>query len=116
MAKKTDSEAVVATPRKPRVEEKFCPVTVGESYIFRTVTFYQIGKVVDVRGNYVILNDTVWVADMGRFDEALKDGTLREAVAVPTNKHDSEGWCAVNLDSVVDIFKWRHGKRVSTES
>jgi hypothetical protein len=95
---------VPQAPRTPRPEEKFCPVKIGEQYIFRTVTFYQVGLVVDIIGNYVILANTIWVADMGRFDESLKDGTLKESVNVPT----PGGWAAVNLNAVVDIYQWPH--------
>lgn len=73
---------------------------VGGKYYFRTVTFHQVGEVKKIVGRFVYLKNASWVADSGRFMNAIKDGTLNEVEPV--------GDCFVNLDTVVDFFPWVH--------
>ena len=72
----------------------------NEAYFFRTVTFYLVGRVVQQENNFVELADASWVADTGRFMNAIKNGTLLEVEPV--------GTAYINLDSVVDFFPWVH--------
>ena len=72
----------------------------NEAYFFRTVTFYLVGRVVQQENNFVELADASWVADTGRFMNAIKNGTLCEVEPV--------GTAFINLDSVVDFFPWVH--------
>ena len=73
---------------------------IGKSYFFRTVTYHTVGKVESVTGNFVKLSGASWVADSGRFMQALKDGTLNEVEPV--------GEEYLNLNTVVDFFPWIH--------
>ena len=73
---------------------------VGGKFFFRTVTYHTVGEVVKIVGRFVQLKDASWVADSGRFMNAIKDGTLDEVEPV--------GKAFVNLDTVVDIFPWTH--------
>ena len=73
---------------------------VGGKFFFRTVTYHTVGEVVKIIGRFVQLKDASWVADSGRFMNAIKDGTLDEVEPV--------GEAFVNLDTVVDIFPWTH--------
>ena len=74
---------------------------VGNSWFFRTVTYHIVGRVVrKLPGSYVVLEDASWVADSGRFMDAIKNGTLSEVEPVGQ-------WC-VNLDTVTDFGPWRH--------
>lgn len=74
---------------------------VGEKFYFRTVTYHLVGKVKKIVGRFAFLKDASWVADSGRFMQAIKDGTLNEVEPV--------GDAFVNLDSVTDFFpiKWK---------
>ena len=74
--------------------------TKGKSYFFRTVTYHLIGKVKTVKDNWVHLTSASWVADSGRFMQAIKNGTLNEVEPV--------GDAYINLDSVTDAFPWLH--------
>jgi hypothetical protein len=74
--------------------------TKGKSYFFRTVTYHLIGKVAKIEGNFVHLKDASWVADSGRFMQAIKEGNLMEVEPV--------GDAFLNLDSVTDAFPWAH--------
>ena len=73
---------------------------VGGKYYFRTVTFHQVGEIKKIVGRFVFLKNASWVADSGRFMNAIKDGTLSEVEPV--------GDAFINLDTVVDFFPWKH--------
>lgn len=73
---------------------------VGQKLFIRTVTYHITGKVVKRMGAFIQLEDAAWIADSGRFSQAIKDGELSEVEPVGT------AW--VNLSSVVDFFPWKH--------
>jgi len=73
---------------------------VGQRLYIRTVTYHCTGKVTKRMGAFIQLEDSAWIADSGRFSNAIKDGTLDEVEPVGTM------W--VNLSSVVDFFPWKH--------
>ena len=73
---------------------------VGEKWYFRTVTYHSVGKVKKIVGRFAYLTEASWVADSGRFMNAIKDGTLSEVEPV--------GIAFINLDTVVDFFPWKH--------
>ena len=82
------------------VKQSKSVVEVGKAYFFRTVTYHTIGKVVSVNGNFVKLSGASWIADSGRFMDAIKKGELNEVEPV--------GESNINLDTVVDFFPWLH--------
>lgn len=51
---------------------------VGRNYLIRTVTMIQLGRLKAVTEKELLLEDACWVADTGRFNEALEKGTLSE--------------------------------------
>ena len=73
---------------------------VGKSFYFRTVTYHLVGNVKKVMGNFLELKEASWVADSGRFMNAIRDGELSEVEPV--------GTAFVNLQSVTDFFNWKH--------
>lgn len=73
---------------------------IGGKYFFRTVTYHTVGEVKKIVGRFAYLKDASWIADSGRFMEAIKDGTLNEVEPV--------GEAFINLDTVVDFFPWLH--------
>lgn len=76
------------------------PFKVGKSYFFRTVTYHLIGRVKSIVGSFVELEDASWIADSGRFMNAIKEGKLDEVEPV--------GNMFVNAFSVTDVFPWTH--------
>src|SRR3990167_4447110 len=76
-------------------------IEVGKAYFFRTVTMHITGRVVAVTDFDVKLEDAAWIADSGRFYQALTDGTLNEVEPYP------HGTC-IALGSVVDYSVWNH--------
>ena len=74
---------------------------IGKSFFFRTVTYHLVGKVEKlIFGSFLRLSDASWVADSGRFMQAIKNGELSEVEPV--------GTAFVNLDNVTDFFPWKH--------
>ena len=73
---------------------------VGKKFFFRTVTYHIVGKVVKVFGYQLQLEDASWIADSGRFMNAIKDGELNEVEPV--------GDWFVNLQSCTDYGIWKH--------
>ncbi len=73
---------------------------IGKCFLFRTVTYHQVGRVVKRIGDLIQLEDASWVADSGRFMQAIQDGTLSEVEPV--------GTFFINIKAVVDICPWTH--------
>ena len=73
---------------------------IGHNFFFRTVTYHLIGKVVKRIGHFFQLETASWVADSGRFMQAIKNGELKEVEPV--------GTAFINLETVTDIFPWKH--------
>ena len=93
------------SPERPPNRERFKK---GTRYLFRTVTHYQIGKVVDSDDQFVWLEDAVWLADSGRFSECLKTGSVSEFEPIP-----DECKPMVNIQALSDAFVWPHETPVS---
>jgi hypothetical protein len=58
------------------------------------------GRVKKVIGKILELENAAWIADSGRFMQAIKDGVLNEVEPV--------GRAYINMDTVVDFFPWLH--------
>lgn len=77
------------------------PFVVGESYFIRTVTMYYVGRLKQLSGQWLILEEASWICDTGRFHDFLKDGKCNEyesfidGVSIPSG-------------SIIDVTKWEH--------
>ena len=74
--------------------------TVDDKVFLRTVTYHLIGQIVARDGDWLELSTASWVADSGRFGEAITTGQLSEIEYV--------GTAYVNLATVTDAFPWAH--------
>lgn len=77
------------------------PFKVGGCYFIRTVTYFATGRVKAIVGNFLVLDDAAWIADTGRFREAIMKGILNEVEPVDVDMF-------VNINSITDAFDWRH--------
>lgn len=77
------------------------PWRVGTAYLIRTVTMTLTGKLKSVHRNELVLTDAAWIADTGRFADALSKGTLSEVEPMP-------GDVIVGRGSVIDATIWQH--------
>lgn len=73
---------------------------IGKKLFIRTVTYHLTGEVDKMVGRMFHLKKAAWIADSGRFMDAIKTGKLNEVEPV--------GECWVNIDTIVDIFPWKH--------
>jgi hypothetical protein len=77
------------------------PYEIGKAYYFRTVTHHQIGRVKKIVGKTIILEDAAWIADSGRWQQAIEKGELSEVEPVTVEVY-------VNSESLIDVYEWRH--------
>ena len=61
-----------------KTTEKLHPYEIGKNYFIRTVTHHYTGKLVDVFPHELVLSRACWIADDGRFADALKTGNFNE--------------------------------------
>lgn len=97
---KADYESLKKTKIKV-VDGKQIPFVIGGKYFFRTVTYFATGEVVAIHGDFLELGDAAWVADTGRFREAIMQGVLDEVEPVEVPMY-------VNINTITDAFVWSH--------
>jgi hypothetical protein len=73
---------------------------IGKAFLIRTVTNYWTGRVVGRVGGLLQLDDAAWIADTGRFADALKTGELSEVEPTP------DGFALVSIGAIIDIVTW----------
>jgi hypothetical protein len=77
-------EAVMKTstkknaPAAPKVLIKGWDQVVGKKVLIRTVTYHYTGKVESVGDGVMRLSGAAWIADSGRFHQALKESKFEE--------------------------------------
>ena len=76
---------------------------IGKLYLIRTVTFFYVGRLVALDEHELVLEDAAWVADTGRFAEALATGKLTEVEPYP------DGPVLIGRGALVDAAEW-HGE------
>jgi hypothetical protein len=59
------------------------PYKIGANYFIRTVTHHYTGKLSQVFPTELVLTDAAWIADDGRFADALKSGEFAEVEPYP---------------------------------
>lgn len=70
----------------------------GTLVMVRTVTMIQTGRVVACDGTWLRLEDACWIADTGRFADAVRTGMARGGEIEPFSSD-----ILVNLGAAVDI-------------
>jgi hypothetical protein len=74
---------------------------IGKKVFIRTVTMAQVGEIKDVEGSFVCLGTASWVADTGRFHDALLKGDFSEV-----EPFVGDVW--VNTEAIIDMAEWKH--------
>ena len=72
----------------------------GKNVFIRTVTNYHTGRLVSC-AQFLHLEEAAWIADTGRFADALGTGDLAEVEPYPAD-------CWIAAGSVIDISEWQH--------
>jgi len=76
------------------------PYKHGEQYLIRTVTHYYTGRLVEVHEKELVLEDAAWIADTGRYMDALETGKLNEVEPIKNSK------CIIGRGAVIDCVVW----------
>lgn len=77
------------------------PYKIGENYLIRTVTMIQVGRLEWVGDKELVLSSASWVADTGRFHDALKTGKLNEVEPFVDD-------VIIGRGSIIDASVWTH--------
>jgi len=76
------------------------PFELGKSYLIRTVTMVDVGRVTKVTRHFIVMDNASWIADTGRFGECLKGpDEFKEIEPFPYQIY-------INLDSIIDATPW----------
>ena len=75
------------------------PWEIGSVYLIRTVTMIDTGRLVAVTDQELVLEDAAWIADTGRFSDALKKSEFGEVEPCPN------GRVIVGRGSVIDAVQ-----------
>lgn len=74
---------------------------VGEQYFIRGVTHYYTGKLIAVTETDLVLERAAWIADTGRFADAMRTGVFNEVE--PFFKD-----AIISRAAIVDFTLWPH--------
>lgn len=72
---------------------------IGQCYLIRTVTMIDTGRVVEVTSHEIVLTEAAWIADTGRFSDALKSLTFNEVEPFP------DGKVIIGRGAIIDAVK-----------
>lgn len=78
------------------------PWVVGTKYFIRSVTMHYVGECAAVYPDSVVMRGCSWVADDGRFHEAIQNGTLAEVEPY------GEREVGVSRGAISDWVVWDH--------
>lgn len=76
---------------------------VGENYFIRTVTHHLLGKLIKVTAQELVIVDAAWIADDGRFHQAIATGAVNECEPYPDGIE-----VVVGRGSLIDACQWKH--------
>lgn len=72
------------------------PYEIGKIYLIRTVTMIDTGIVVAVTNQEIVLEEAAWIADTGRFTQAIEKAEFNEVEPFPS------GRVIVNRGAIID--------------
>lgn len=74
---------------------------IRKNYVIRTVTMIQVGTLVKVTPDELVLKNAAWVADTGRWHNFLKSGSVNEVEPFVDD-------VIVGRHSIIDATLWKH--------
>lgn len=75
------------------------PYEIGQPYLIRTVSMIDTGRLVAVTDQELVLEDAAWIADTGRFSDALKSCSFSEVEPFP------DGRVIINRSAIIDAVR-----------
>lgn len=79
---------------------------IGKIYLIRTVTMIDTGRLVAVTPQELVLEDAAWIADTGRFSDALKSVNFNEVEPFP------DGRVIIGRGGIIDAVQINDTPRV----
>ena len=79
---------------------------VGKPYLIRTVTMIQTGRLVKVTDKELVLEEAAWIADTGRFSDALVTLEFGEVEPFP------DGFVIIGRGSIIDAVQIKSTQRI----
>lgn len=95
----------VTTVKKPSKKQPTISFfTPGKNYFIRTVTHHHCGTFVgDTKQGEIVLKNASWIADDGRFTQALDGGVFSEVEVFPKDSS-----VLINRTAIIDAVEWIH--------
>lgn len=84
----------------PEVSIETAPFALGTAYIIRTVTHTYTGRLTWLSEKELVHEEASWIADSGRWADAIKNGDLNEV--------EPMGTVIVGRGAIVDATVWNH--------
>lgn len=75
------------------------PFEVGEAYLIRTVTMIDTGVIKAVYPTEIVLTDAAWIADTGRFSDAIRKAEFSEVEPFP------DGEVIIGRGAIIDAVR-----------
>ena len=85
------------------MSDKPTPFKVGNKHLFRTVTHYLTGEIVDVVGDFILITNAAWIADTKRYADIFVKGFTPEAEIEP---YPDGMVVPLNMNSLIDAPPW----------
>lgn len=88
-------------------KEKNVVWKIGKNYLLRTVTHINVGKLVKVTDNELVLSNVSWIADTGRFSNALINGLENQGNS-EIEPFPKDSLVLVGRSSLIDAVIYEH--------
>src|SRR6185369_836883 len=75
--------AFLAAPKPQTISIHEAPWIIGKAYLIRTVTMIDTGVLVAVTPTELVLEEAAWIADTGRFSDAIAKAEFDEVEPFP---------------------------------
>lgn len=76
------------------------PIKLGNAVLIRAVTLYYTGRIIEITKDEIVIEDAAWIAETGRFSDALVTGDLNEVEPFLDP-------VAIGRGAIVDVTHWR---------
>ena len=78
------------------------PFVVRKPYFIRTITHHYTGRLEKIIGKFLVLREAAWIADDGRFSNALGSGEFEEVEPYPDVQ------VFLNTETILDAIEFEH--------